>query len=352
LSNRFFNIDNRTINENSRPYIIAEIGHNHGGSVEKCKDLISLAKECNCDAVKLQKRDNKSLYTEALYNSPYENIHSFGRTYGEHREALEFNFNEYREIIRHADFLGIFIFATAFDIKSVDVLCYLNIKAIKIASGDIRNTPLISYAAKQRIPLIISTGGADYGDIADAVEYVERHHKNYALLHCVATYPNYPQELNLKVIEKLKIFNPGTIIGFSSHYDGVLAGICAFNHGAQIIEYHFTDSHVNKGSDHALSLQPQGMKKLTGHLKHAYMMRGGGFKERLDREDKALYKMEKSIYLKKAKPAGYKIKEEDLVFKSPGGGLPPARAQEVIGQTLGASLTVNTPLLWDYLIKP
>lgn len=350
MNARCFRIGNVTISENTPPYIVAEIGHNHGGNVLRCKQLIYLAKECNCNAVKLQKRDNKSLYTKAMYNSPYENVHSFGKTYGEHREHLEFNENEYKEILDYADSLEIFIFATAFDMNSVNFICDLGIKAIKIASGDIKNTPLISYAARQNKPLIISTGGAEYRDIAEVAECVEKYHNQYTFLHCVATYPNKSDELNLKVIEKLKLFHPKTIIGFSSHYDGVLAGVCAYHYGAQIIEYHFTDSHVNKGSDHALSLQPQGMKELINYLNEAHLMRGDGFKKRLERENKGLYKMEKSIYLREDKPKGHIIELRDIISKSPGGGIPPRRASEVIGKILISAITVNEPLKWDNLI--
>src|SRR5215470_18009893 len=131
---RHFTIGPDEINDNSDCYVIAEIGHNHQGSVEKAKQLFLQAKECGVNAVKLQKRDNATLYTKAMYEKPYENENSFGLTYGAHREALEFGRAEYVELQRYAAELGVTMFATAFDFRSADFLAELNMPVYKIAS--------------------------------------------------------------------------------------------------------------------------------------------------------------------------------------------------------------------------
>src|SRR6266516_3818929 len=165
-------IDGVEIGDDRPCYVIAEIGHNHQGDVEQAKRLIDAAKECGVDAVKLQKRSNRTLYTREFYEQPYDNEFSFGQTYGEHREALELGPDEYAELRAHASRVGITLFATAFDFESADFLAELGVPAFKLASGDIRNTPLLRHVAQFGKPMIISTGGADMSDVERAVDVV------------------------------------------------------------------------------------------------------------------------------------------------------------------------------------
>ena len=141
---RRLQIDGVEIHDGGACYVIAEIGNNHQGSLEQAKQLVDAAKECGADAVKLQKRANRALYTREFFDQPYDNEFSFGRTYGEHREALELSASELAELQAHAREIGITFFATAFDFESADLLAELDVPAFKFASGDIRNTPLLA----------------------------------------------------------------------------------------------------------------------------------------------------------------------------------------------------------------
>src|SRR5213078_356749 len=131
MSVRTLTIDGREIGDDRPCYVIAEVGHNHQGDVELAKRLIDAAKECGADAVKLQKRSNRSLYTRDFYDQSYDNELSFGRTYGEHREALELGADAYRELLSHARETGVTLFATAFDFESADELDELGVPAFK-----------------------------------------------------------------------------------------------------------------------------------------------------------------------------------------------------------------------------
>ena len=152
---REFKTQNKIIN-NSEFYFIAEIGHNHQGKIEKAFELIRKAKEAGANAVKLQKRDNKSLYTRAFYNQIYDNPNSYGETYGKHREALEFNFKQYKELQDYAKSIEIDFFATPFDPESVDFLEKLNMPAYKIASADLTNSLLQEKIAKLSKPIFLN----------------------------------------------------------------------------------------------------------------------------------------------------------------------------------------------------
>ncbi len=140
--------------------MIAEIGHNHQGSLDRARELFREAKLAGAHAVKLQKRHNRGLYTRAAYNKSYDNENSFGSTYGEHREFLEFELKEYTALQAYAKELGVDFFATAFDLHSADFLSRLDVPAFKIASGDLKSTPLLKHVARMGKPMIISTGGA------------------------------------------------------------------------------------------------------------------------------------------------------------------------------------------------
>ena len=147
MSNRELIVDGTRIADDTDCWVIAEIGHNHQGSLEQCKELFAEAARCGANAVKLQKRDNRALYTRELFNRPYENENSYGPTYGLHREALEFGRAEYQELKAYAAQIGVTFFATAFDFGSAEMLADLDMPAYKIASGDLTNTPLLKFVA-------------------------------------------------------------------------------------------------------------------------------------------------------------------------------------------------------------
>ena len=167
---RELTIDGFRIADDTDCWVIAEIGHNHQGSIEQCKELFAEAVRCGANAVKLQKRDNKGLYTREFFNRPYENENSYGPTYGLHREALEFGRSEYEELKAYAAELGVTFFATAFDFKSVELLADLDMPAYKIASGDLTNTPLLKVVAEIGKPIVLSTGGGTLADVRRAHE--------------------------------------------------------------------------------------------------------------------------------------------------------------------------------------
>lgn len=330
---RSLTIGHYTITDDSPAFVVAEIGHNHQGSVERCKDLFKAAAECGVQAVKLQKRDNKTLYTPEMYNSPYNGDHSFGRTYGEHREALEFDFDQYRELKAYAESLGVLFFATAFDKPSVDFLLAVGVPALKIASGDLQNIPLIRYAAGKGLPLIISTGGGTLDDV-DRADLALPDDAPAAYLQCTASYPAKPEEMNLRVILAYRERYPDVVIGLSDHQDGIDLAPVAYAFGARVFEKHFTLDHTWKGSDQAFSLEPEGMRHMVRSLERTRVAMGDGVKRRYESEEKPLYKMEKAIWPAAYYTGGYTVLPGDLELRSPGGGLPAWKLDKFSGRTL------------------
>ena len=343
---RELTIDGRRVGDDAGCFVIAEIGHNHQGSVEKAKDLFRAAKDVGVDAVKLQKRDNRRIFTRELYESLYENENSFGATYGEHREALELDQDAYRELRDYATELDLVFFATAFDETSADLLEELDLPAYKIASGDLHNTPLLRHVASFGKPLVLSTGGATLEDVDRAVETVLPINPRLCLLQCTAAYPAAVEELELGVITTFRERYPDVVVGLSDHQDGIAMALVAYMLGARLIEKHFTLSHTAKGTDHAFSLMPEGMRKLVRDVRRVPAAIGDGVKRPLPSEEKPLQKMGKKLVAARALPVGHVLAAGDLVAKSPaGGGLPPYELDALLGRPLTRALAAEETIL-------
>lgn len=339
------------IDDNSPCFVVAEIGHNHQGNLKICKRMFEAAKECGVNAVKLQKRDNKSLYSEAFYNSPYNSENAYGPTYGTHREALEFGWESYLELKEYAKSLNLIFFATAFDIPSANFLERLGVPCYKIASGDLKTIPLLKYIAKFDKPIIISTGGSTLEDIRRAYEEIFPLNHQLAILHCTAMYPitdEHENKVNLRMIETLRREFPNIVIGFSDHSNGVLFSAAGYVYGARIIERHFTLNRIMRGTDHAFSLEPRGMSKLIKYLQRLYVGMGDGQKYFYEEEKPFIRKMAKMIVAARDLSAGDVLNYNDLSLKSPANGLEPYLLDELIGRKLIVSVKKDHPVLLEH----
>jgi N-acetylneuraminate synthase/sialic acid synthase len=328
------------IGDDTPCYVIAEIGHNHQGSLEKARELFREAKLAGAHAVKLQKRHNRTLYTRAAYNKPYDNENSYGATYGEHREFLEFEEKEYRELQEYAKELGVDFFATAFDLRSADFLERFDVPAYKIASGDLKSIPLLQYVAKFGKPMIVSTGGALLEDVQRAYDAIMPINPQLAILQCTAGYPAAFEELDLRVISTYREKFPGAVIGFSSH-----------DNGARIVEKHFTLNRAMKGTDHAFSLEPVGLRKMVRDLERTYKAMGDGVKKIYESEKAPIVKMGKSLVVAHDLPAGHVLGPDDIVMKSPGGGIPPYELEQVLGRVTTKALHEDDFLSYEMIGK-
>ncbi|MCZ2127912.1 MAG: N-acetylneuraminate synthase family protein [Anaerolineales bacterium] len=347
--NRKLTINELEINDDSDCFIIAEIGNNHQGDLQKAMEMFKVAKECGADAVKLQKRDNKSLLTKTAYNRPYENRNSFGATYGEHREALEFGRHEYVELKKYAEELGIIMFSTAFDLNSADFLAELDMPLYKIASGDLKNTPLLKHVAKIGKPMIISTGGGALEDVQRAYDAIMPLNSQLAILQCTASYPAEPQDLNLRVISTYREKFPDVVVGLSDHENGIAMALAAYILGSRIVEQHFTLNHTWKGTDHAFSLEPIGMRKLVRDLRRVKIALGDGEKRIYPSEVEPIHKMGKKLVAARDLPAGRVLTRADVAIKSPSDGIPPYELDNVVGKTLVSALAEDENFSFENL---
>lgn len=344
---RSLTIDGVTIHDDGDCYVIAEIGHNHQGDLEQCMEMFRVAKECGADAVKLQKRDNRSLFTKEMFDSPYSNRNSYGDTYGTHREALEFTREQHMDLQKCAVDLGITFFSTAFDFRSADFLANLGMPAFKMASGDLTNIPLLRHVARIGRPMIVSTGGGNMEDVQRAYDAIMPINRQLCILQCTAGYPPEFEELNLRVIETYRKAFPDIVIGLSGHDSGVAMSLVGYVLGARVLEKHFTLNRALKGTDHAFSLEPAGLKKVVRDLRRARVALGDGVKARYESEVKPLYKMAKKLVAARDLPEGHQLAAEDLAIKSPNDGLPPYYFDELVGGVLTRAVKADESVLLE-----
>lgn len=202
---------------------------------------IFLLQSCGADCVKFQKSCLSEKFTKDALNRPYINNNSWGKTYGEHKQHLEFSMEEYRILQSFAIKHNILFTASAMDLESLKELYKLNVPFIKIGSGDTNNFPLIEYAAARETPLIISTGMQTEYTIRKVVDILQAHKKhNFCLMHCVSEYPTPPENTNLRMIELYRKWFPNICIGYSGHELDISAISCtAYLLGARVSIFFF-----------------------------------------------------------------------------------------------------------------
>lgn len=320
---RSLTIAGKTITQDGPAFTIAECGNNHQGDYRKAVLLFKSAAAAGFDAVKLQKRDVKTLYTEEMYNSPYNSEAAFAPTYGLHREALELGREAYLVLIEAARQLKLTMFATAFDEPSARLLNQLGMSAFKVASGDLKNLPLLRVLAAYGKPLIVSTGGGSLDDVKRMYDCVMPLNPQLAILQCTAAYPAGADVLHLRVIETYLREFPDVIVGLSDHHARTDMAPAAYALGARIFEKHVTLDRTWKGTDHAFSLEPEDQREYIEGLKRVYLAMGSGEKVPLPIEEKPIYKMGKAVYASRPIAAGEQIGAGNTLIRSPVDGMVP-----------------------------
>lgn len=272
-------IGNRLVGDDQSCFIIAEIGINHNGDVDLAKRLISVALAAGCDAVKFQKRTVDVVYTAEELAKPREN--PFGPTNGDLKYGLEFEQEEYEEIDAFCRSVKMLWFASPWDEASVDFLERFHIPAYKIASASLTDDNLLRHVRSTGKPVILSTGMSTYAEIDHAVEVLGK--DDLVLMHATSTYPAFYPELNLRAIPTMAE-RYGVPIGYSGHETGIPTSVCAAVLGACSVERHITMDRSMWGSDHAASLEPNGISRLVRDIRLWEQSKGDGIKRVYERE--------------------------------------------------------------------
>lgn len=257
----------------NKPYIIAEAGCNHMGQMEIAKDLIQTAAIfCKADAIKFQKRCNRELLTPEQYNAPHPNpVNSYGKTYGEHREFLEFTVEQHKQLKSWCEEAGITYATSVWDLTSAKEIASLNPEFIKIPSACNNHLPMLQWLCDNYGGEIqVSLGMTTHEEEENLVSLFERNgrNKDLVIFSCTSGYPVPFSDVCLMEVKRIKEAYGDRVkkIGFSGHHLGIAVDVAAYTLGAEVIERHYTLDRTWKGTDHAASLEPDGVRKLVRNL--------------------------------------------------------------------------------------
>lgn len=275
------NIGNVDVGDGQPAYIVGEIGINHNGDINIAKKLIAVAAAAGCNAVKFQKRNPELCVPlsqrDLVRETPWGNI-----TYFQYRYKVEFGADEYREIDKFCRSLGIAWFASPWDLSSVDFLSNFDPPCYKIPAAKITDDDFLKYVRRQACPIIMSTGMSSLEQLDHAVEVLGK--SNLMLLHCCSAYPAAYEDLNLRLIPFLK--NRYDVpVGYSGHETGLPSSVAAVAIGACVVERHITLDRAMWGSDHAASLEPNGINRLVRDIRLIEKSMGDGTKRILPSEE-------------------------------------------------------------------
>jgi sialic acid synthase len=341
---RELTIDGVRISDENPAYLIAEIGHNHGGELGKAVQMVDDAIDAGADAVKFQTRTPSEVYAPGAapgaYNFQSDNPQWLDSTYGVHREKLEFSPEEWAELFETCRARGITAFSTPFDRRSADMLAGLDVPAFKIASGDATNTPLIKHVASFGKPMILSTGGCSIEDVDRITETLGGTSTPYALLQCSCIYPAPNDVLNLRVIPAYRERYRDIVVGLSTHASSWYPTLAAFALGGRIFEHHFTHDREWQGTDNHFSLEPSGFRQLREACDSVLDALGSSEKRRDQREESYTLERQKALYWKRDLFAGHVITEDDIIAMCPNPGPHAAQPYE-IDQLLGRPLAID-----------
>lgn len=286
------NIDNKLVGESHPCYIIGEIGINHNGSLDIAKNLISVAKNAGCDAIKFQKRTINIVYTAEELAKPRET--PFGETNGDLKRGLEFGIDQYRKIHEFCNEMNIAWFASCWDEASVDFIDQFPVPCYKIASALLTDDALLRHTRAKGKPIMLSTGMSTWEEVDHAVDILGK--EDLIMLHTCSAYPSYYPELNLRLIPELRK-RYGVPVGYSGHETGIPSSVAAVALGACLVERHITLDRSMWGSDHAASLEPSGLTRLVRDIRLVETSMGDGVK-RLEERELAVMKKLRRVGLK------------------------------------------------------
>jgi len=343
-----FNTTSPYINKIYQPFIIAEIGVNHEGSMATAKRLVRDAKEGGADAVKFQSYKAETL---ASKDSPsYWDVEKEPTTsqYKLFKKHDSFWVDEMNELKGYCDSLGVEFMSTPFDLESADFLNSM-MDVYKISSSDITNKPFIEYICKFNKPVILSTGASSLHEIQEAVSWIEKFGNSLALLHCVLNYPTLDKNANLGMILDLKAKFPDKIIGYSDHTLPNDMKVCemATMLGSVIIEKHFTHDKTLPGNDHYHAMDKDDLKLFRSNLERTFEILGGFKIEALEDEAPARNNARRSLVALRDIPKGKIIEEGDLTFKRPAHGISPRSIDDLIGKEASNDINEDTVLHWN-----
>ncbi len=345
-------INNKTVGEGNRLYVIAEAGSNHNGSLETAQKLIDAAVAAKTDAVKFQLFKADKIYPKqaavATYLADqYKNIHELIRTMEMPEEWLP-------KLAAYCKEKGIDFICSPFDEGSVDALEVVGVPAYKVASSECNHIPLIEHIAKKMKPIILSTGISSLGEIEDAVNAIRKYHDQIIIMHTIVTYPAEIAGTNLRYINYLEnIFQAPA--GLSDHsMDPVILPVATAAIGGRIIEKHFTLDKTMPGPDHKFALNPEELKAMVAAIRSTEAGLAPRNNKMLDTEAELVAVSKRALQAARDLKTGETLRAEDIAILRPGAGvqkgIAPKFLHDIIGKKVQCDVTQGSGITWDTLL--
>ena len=337
-------IGNRGIGPNEPPLIIAEIGINHGGSLDVAKSMVDLIVHSGCECVKHQTHiieDEMTEEAKAIF-PPNAN-----KSIWDVMKECSLKLDEEQELKEYAENLGLIWISTPFSRMAADFLDEIDVPAFKIGSGEADNLPLINHIAQKGKPIIMSTGMQSIKSLKNSVNILEKSGVEYALLECTNLYPSPPEIVSLQGIQELKEAFPKALVGFSDHSIGPHIALASVALGACIIERHFTDTRYRSGPDITCSMDPAELRLLVDRSVeiHKALMNP---KQRTEPEEDVYKFARASVVADRDMAAGHIITEKDIWVRRPGSGeIPGYKYNDIIGKKLRLDVKKNHQFKWS-----
>jgi len=345
-------LGSREIRLGCRPYLIAEIGVNHEGSLSRAKELIGLAREAGADAAKFQTYKAEKLavrespaYWDLEQESTTSQFELF-RKYDSFRQA------DYEHLADHCRRIGIDFLSTPFDLEAVEFLNLL-CPFFKVASADITNVPLLRAVGRCRKPVILSTGASNPEEIEFAISVLdEAGADGVVVMHCILSYPCDYKAANLAMIGDLGRLFPGRFLGYSDHTRPTLDMFvltAAWFAGAVVLEKHFTFDKTLRGNDHYHAMDAADCRRFREQCDFAELLLGSSKKQALSEEESSRFYARRCVVASRQIQPGDVLTEDDLITLRPATGIPADNWDSVVGRTVARPVSEGTPLSWDDL---
>jgi N,N'-diacetyllegionaminate synthase len=334
-----------------RPFIIAEAGVNHNGSLDLAFQLVAAAKHAGADAVKFQTFSAERLVSRSAAKAEYQRRTTSAReTQFAMLKRLELDERAHREIVARCRQLGVAFLSSPFDEESADLLKRLGVSALKIPSGEITNLPYLSHVARLRLPLIVSTGMSTLSEVGRAMDTLTAAGaSDVTLLHTVTEYPAPVAQINLRAMLTLQAaFH--VPVGYSDHTQGFETAIAATALGAEVIEKHLTLDRALPGPDHAASHEPAEFRNLVAALRNVAAALGDGVKRPAACELKNMAIARKSLVALKPIRRGEKLTRRNVAIKRPGTGIQPGDFEKALGRVAASAIARDSVIDWRDLV--
>lgn len=362
-------INRKKIGQEQSCFIILDAGVNHNGSMELAKKLVDAAKKAGVDAVKFQTFKSEKIVTPDAEQAEYQ-TKNIGKKESQYEmlKRLELTYKDFEELKKYCDKKGIMFLSTPHSCnEDVDLIAKL-CPAIKVASGDLINIPLLKYIAHKNLPILLSTGMGTLEEVREAVDTIKHYNDQLVLLHCTSNYPTPLNEVNLKSM--ITMYNEFKLpVGYSDHTEGIIVSVAAVAMGACVVEKHLTIDKTMEGPDHKASLEPHEAAALVKQVRRVEKMLkqnksidtilnelnipreilGDGVKKPMPSEYATMKVARKSVVAAQDIKKGTVITEDMLTIKRPGNGLHPREYYNIIGKTAKKDIAKDSLLSWSYL---